>query len=70
MSNLMNTADGLTPPILNPESVTWYDTLYEVEHCYAVDKLQQTTNHGIFLELLPSADSIAYHCAILQFSFE
>lgn len=53
MPNLMNTADGETPPILNPESVTWYDMLYEVEHCYAVDKLQQTTNHGIFLELLP-----------------
>jgi len=53
MPNLMNTADGETPPNLNPESVTWYDTLYEDEHCYAVDKLQQTTNHGIFLELLP-----------------
>jgi len=53
MPNLMNTADGETPQILNLESVTWYDMLYEVGHCYAVDKLQQTTNQGIFLELLP-----------------
>lgn len=53
MPNLMNMADAETPLILNPESVTWYNVLYEVEHCYAVDKLQQTTNLGIFLELLP-----------------
>jgi len=66
----MNTADGETPPILNPESVTWYEMPYEAEHCYAVDKLQQTTNHGIFLELLPYADSKAYHCTIFLFSFE
>ena len=53
MPNLVNMADGETPPILNPEPITWYVTLYEVEHCYPVDnKLQQTTNHGSFLELL------------------
>jgi hypothetical protein len=49
MPNLMNMANEETPPILNPESVTWYDTLYEVEHCYAVDKLQKTTKPWHFL---------------------
>jgi hypothetical protein len=28
--NLVNMADGVTAPILNPESVSWYDGLYEV----------------------------------------
>jgi len=50
MPKLMNMADGETHSILNPESVTWYGTLYGVGHCYAVDKLQQTkTNQKHFL---------------------
>jgi hypothetical protein len=35
--NLVNMADGVTPPILNPESVSWYDGLYEVRRCYAAE---------------------------------
>lgn len=53
MPNLVNTADQETPPGLIPDSVTWYNKLYEVQHCHAVDKLQKTTNHGIYFEFLP-----------------
>jgi hypothetical protein len=48
----MNMADGVTPPVLNPESVSWYDQLYEVRHCHAADTHQKTINHGVFFELL------------------
>lgn len=41
MPNLVNTACGETPPILNPECGSWYDTLYETEHCHAADKLRR-----------------------------
>jgi hypothetical protein len=45
-------ADGVTPPIVNPESASRYDGQYEVESCDAADKLQKTTDNGVFFELL------------------
>jgi hypothetical protein len=44
--------DGVTPPILNPESVLWYDGLYEVGRCHAADTCQKKTDHSILFELL------------------
>jgi hypothetical protein len=35
--NVVNMADGATPPILNPESVSWYDGLYDVRRCHAAE---------------------------------
>jgi len=35
----MNKADGVTPPVLNPKSLSQYDTLYEVGCCHAADRL-------------------------------
>jgi hypothetical protein len=35
--NLVNMADGVTPPILNPESVSWYNRLYEARRCHVAD---------------------------------
>ena len=52
MPNLVNMAVGVTPPILNPESVLWYDGLHETGHCHAADTHQKTTNHDVWFELL------------------
>jgi len=48
----MNMVDTVTPPILNSESVSQYNGLYEVGHYHAADTHQRTTNHGIFFELV------------------
>jgi len=49
----VNVADGITPQILNPESVSLYDGLYEVGHyCHAADACQKATNHRVFFELI------------------
>jgi hypothetical protein len=40
--------DGVTPPILNPESVSWYGGLQKGGYCHASDTCLRTTNHGIF----------------------
>jgi hypothetical protein len=48
----MNMADGVTPPILNPESVPQYGGLHRIGHCHAADTRQKTTNRGVFFELL------------------
>jgi hypothetical protein len=45
-------ADGVTPPIVNPESASRYDGQYEVESCDAADAHQKMTDHGVFFELL------------------
>jgi hypothetical protein len=45
-------ADGVMHPILNPESIPWYDSLHEIGHCHAADTSQKTANHGILFELL------------------
>jgi len=50
MPNLVNTADGVTPPVLNTESVSWCDRLYEVGCCHAADARQKKTNHSILFE--------------------
>jgi hypothetical protein len=44
--------DGVTPPIVNPESASRYDGQYEVESCVAADTHQKTRNIGVFFELL------------------
>jgi hypothetical protein len=49
---VVNVADGVTPQILNPESVSLYDGLYEVGRCHAADTCQKTTNHKVFSELI------------------
>jgi hypothetical protein len=51
-ANLVNIADGIKPQILNPESVSWYNGLYEVGRCHAAATHQKTTNYGILFELL------------------
>ena len=61
MPNLVNVADMVTPPILNPESVSRYGGLYEVERCHAADTRQKIDNDGVFFELLASADSEAHY---------
>ena len=61
MPNLVNVADMVTPPILNPESVSRYGGLYEVERCHAAATRQRIDNDGVFFELLASADSEALH---------
>jgi hypothetical protein len=50
--NLANMADGVTAPIVNPESASRYYGQYEVESCDATDTHQKTTDNGIFFELL------------------
>jgi hypothetical protein len=39
--NLANMAGGVTPPILNPESVSRYEGLDEVECCQVADTRQK-----------------------------
>jgi len=39
LPNLLNKADEVTPPVLNPKSVSQYDMLYEVGCCHAADRL-------------------------------
>jgi hypothetical protein len=34
---VVNVAGGVTPPILNSESVSWYDSLFEVMRCHVAD---------------------------------
>jgi len=55
--NLANMACGVTPPILNPESVSRYERLDEVGRCLAADTCQKTKKHGVFFESLAEADS-------------
>jgi hypothetical protein len=45
--NLVNMADGVMPPVLNPESVPRYCRLHEIRHCHNAYTHQETTNHGI-----------------------
>ena len=47
--DLVNTADGVTPPVVNPESVSRYDGLHDARRCHAEDTRQATTNHRVFL---------------------
>jgi hypothetical protein len=61
-------ADGVTPPILNPESVSRYEGLFEVGRCQAANKRQKGKNeekktYGVFFESLAEAYSGAYPCA-------
>jgi hypothetical protein len=50
--NMVNMADEVAPPILNPESVSPYEGLYEVGRCHAADTCHKTTNNNVFFELL------------------
>jgi hypothetical protein len=50
--NLVNMAEGVTPPILNPVPVSQFDGLYEVGRYHAADTRQKTANHGVLFELL------------------
>ena len=45
-------ADDVTPPILNPESASRYEGLYEVGCCHAADTCHKTTNHSGLFKLL------------------
>jgi hypothetical protein len=40
-----NMAGGVTAPILNPESVSRCDALYEFGRCHAADRRQRTIRH-------------------------
>jgi hypothetical protein len=57
--------DRITPPILNPQSVSSYDMLHVVRHCHAADTPQKTINHEVFFKLPASVNFTAYHCTIL-----
>ena len=35
MPDLVNMAEGITPPVLNPKSLSWYDGLYEIRRRHA-----------------------------------
>jgi hypothetical protein len=50
--NLVNMADGVTPPILNPETLSRFDGLYEVGRCHAADTRQKTNILGVLFEFL------------------
>jgi hypothetical protein len=50
--NLANMAKGVTPPILNHESVSQYEGLDDVGRCQAAVTRQNTTHHGVFFESL------------------
>jgi len=65
VSNVVNMVDRITPPILNPESVSRYDRLHMVRHCHAVDTPQKTINHEVFFKLPTAVNFTAYHCTIL-----
>lgn len=58
---MVNMVYGLTLSVWNPESVSQFDGLYDVGHCHAADTRQNTTNHGLVLELLAETDSEAYN---------
>jgi hypothetical protein len=45
-------AGGVTRPILNPESVSQYDGLYEIGHFHAEDTHQKAINQSVFFKLL------------------
>jgi len=49
---MVNMVDEVTPPVLNPGSVPWYEGLYEVGHCHAADTYHKTTTHSGFFGLL------------------
>lgn len=49
---LANMANGVTPPILNHESVSRYEGLDEVGRCQAAVTRQNTTHHGVLFESL------------------
>jgi hypothetical protein len=52
VSNLVNTADGVTPPVFNPESVPRYEVLYEIWRCHAADTRQTKDNKPLrFLQI-------------------
>jgi hypothetical protein len=50
---------GVTPPVLNPESVSQHD----VSPCYAADTRQRTKEHDVFFELLAEVNSETYRRA-------
>jgi len=59
--NLVNMADEITTPVLNPELVSRYGGLYEAGRCHAADTRQKTTMHGVLFELLASFDAESHN---------
>jgi hypothetical protein len=51
VQNLLNMADEVTVPILNPECISQYEGLYGIR-CYAPDTHWKVTDHSVFFELL------------------
>jgi hypothetical protein len=49
---MVNLGYEVTAPILNPESVAWYEGLYDVGHCHTADTRQKTKHPNVFSELL------------------
>jgi hypothetical protein len=64
----MNMVDKITPPILNPESVSRFDRLHVVRHFHALDTPQKTIHHEVFFKLPTSVNFTAYHCTILCYT--
>jgi hypothetical protein len=62
--NLVNMADEITTPVLNPELVSRYDGLYETGRCHAADTRQKTTMHGVLFALLVSVDAESRDCRL------
>jgi hypothetical protein len=61
-------ADAVTPPILNPQSASRYDGLYQIARCHVADTCQKTTNPCVFFKLLAEADSEAYDYGIFYYA--
>jgi len=61
-------AEGVTPPVANPESVSRHDGLLDVEPCHAAGTRQTTTKHDIFFELLAEAAAETCHRAIIYYT--
>jgi hypothetical protein len=66
MQNLVNIADEVTVPILNPECISQYEGLYVVR-CYAADIRWEITDHSVFFELLACIHCTAV-CSLFVFA--
>jgi len=63
MQDLVNMADELTVPVVNPEYISQYEGLYDVRCYHAADTRWKMTDHGVFFELL-ACEHCTSHCSL------
>lgn len=64
MPNVVNMVDRITPPLLNPESVSRYDRRHVVRHCHAVDTPHKMINHEIYFKLPALVNLVKYNTTL------